>query len=284
MKTTVAFGRCVQRPYRLPVLPLLLPLVLLLVLLLPLLLSSCATSPAPSPEAPPADTTTVVPPPPPPDDDDADILALDESNYYQNYKAGAGGVSPTPYRDATFLPGGHLRIPGTVRLAYFDEGGEGISYHDSDGTHTGGFRTQHAVDTKRIPFGTGDGDRPSGNVGGTGTASTVTVEQGMPYVGWTATGEWLCYTVNILESGRYTVDCFYSSNGPNSRVGFSIDGIDGSGAFALPSTSYYHQWHECRLTDGLELERGRRVLRFNVLAADGANLGYLTFTRIMNDE
>jgi hypothetical protein len=168
-------------------------------------------------------------------------------------------------------------------LAFFDEGGEGVSFHDSDTTHTGGFRTNYSVDTKRIPQGNDDGDQPSTNVGGAGKSSSVTIVRGMPYVGWTDAGEWLCYTVNILETGVYDVDWFYSSLGDGTVIALSIDGANVSGNIAVLSTSYYHQWHEYTIIKGLRLEKGKRVLRFNVVSADGANLGYLTFKLVNNE-
>ncbi|AOS43138.1 hypothetical protein Verru16b_00179 [Lacunisphaera limnophila] len=80
-----------------------------------------------------------------------------------------------PYRDAVHA-GGPQVIPGAVFCAYFDEGGEGVSYHDTDavnsgsgrlnpanGTYLNEFRQHGGLDTsytKQVP----DLDAPSNRV------------------------------------------------------------------------------------------------------------------------
>ncbi len=73
-----------------------------------------------------------------------------------------------------------IDIPGIVEAEDFDEGGEGLAYHDSDPGNQGGDYRNEAVDIS----GTGD----SG---------------GGYNVGWVSDGEWLEYTVDVDSSAYY---------------------------------------------------------------------------------
>jgi hypothetical protein len=51
-------------------------------------------------------------------------LSLAQTAYLTSYKG-------TPYDDSRYH-GGAQKIPGRVQCAYYDRGGEGVAYHDSD--------------------------------------------------------------------------------------------------------------------------------------------------------
>jgi hypothetical protein len=189
-----------------------------------------------------------------------------ESEYYKSYQG-------APYVNVQFHPVAGHPIPGKVMLAYFDTGGEGISWHDSSPGNTGGFRAETDVDSKATNNGDGDRSTPL-------YPAAPPVEYGMHYVAWTADGEWVRLTVDIYKTGLYDVRLFYSANGQNARASFSIDGAEQTpGGVALPTTGYYHQWYETKIAQ-VRLEKGRRVLQFNELRADGTNFAYLTFTPV----
>lgn len=88
----------------------------------------------------------------------------------------------------TYGNGGHpwAAHPNRVSIEaeYFDEGGEGIAYHDVDGRRAGTFRPTELVDVGPISSGT---DTPGFMV------SSIVA------------GEWLRYTVDIMTTGRYRV-------------------------------------------------------------------------------
>ncbi|HSY10176.1 MAG TPA: hypothetical protein VK840_04595, partial [Candidatus Dormibacteraeota bacterium] len=46
------------------------------------------------------------------------------------------GYKGTPFHDSVYQ-GGPQKIPGRVQCAYYDLGGEGIAYHDSDAINSG---------------------------------------------------------------------------------------------------------------------------------------------------
>ena len=87
---------------------------------------------------------------------------------------GGGGGTLSPFS------GTPVALPGTVNAEKFDNGGEGVAYHDTTAGNTGG-----AVPADRRRY-RGDAD-------------------GGYDVGWIAAGEWLNYTVNVATAGTYTV-------------------------------------------------------------------------------
>ena len=183
-----------------------------------------------------------------------------KSDFLKNYKG-------TPYSGLS-SPEGQV-IPGKVMIAYFDEGGEGISWHDTDKGCMGGLRSTTDVDSKTTNADDEDKPTPLYN-------STTTVEMGMPYIAWTESGEWVNLTVDVTEAGTYEVDLFYSANDTTGIVSFAMNGEDISGNINLPTTGYYHQWHEYKVAE-VELQKGRQVLTFNINTAAGTNFASLNF-------
>src|SRR6185369_3395502 len=82
----------------------------------------------------------------------------------------SGGL--TPYS------GTPVALPGIVLAANFDNGGEGVSYHDATNGNAGG--AYRATDVDLEPASDGGYD-----------------------VGWVTAGEWLNYTVNVATAGDY---------------------------------------------------------------------------------
>src|SRR5580693_2527371 len=113
-----------------------------------------------------------------------------------------------PYHDTRYS-GEAQPIPGKVQCAYYDLGGEGIAYHDTDaknngsgalnpadGTYLNEFRMNEGVDISYTKFGLDPkiDDNPY---------DKVTPSAGLLYVGWTEPGEWFNVTVDVAETGDY---------------------------------------------------------------------------------
>ena len=105
------------------------------------------------------------------------------------------------------LHGGAQAIPGKVMCAYYDLGGEGVAYHDTDaenhgsgelnkddGSYLNEFRMHEGVDTSYTKFGRTPqiDDNPF---------NKVEPPPDMMYVGWTEAGEWFNITVNVAAGG-----------------------------------------------------------------------------------
>src|SRR5580700_7890698 len=120
-----------------------------------------------------------------------------------------------PYHDSRYQ-GGAQKIPGRVQCAYYDLGGEGVAYHDTDptnhgsgmlnppdGTYLNEFRMYEGVDTSYTKFHDQIDNSPY---------DLVRPQEGQLYVGWTAPGEWFNLTVEVEHAGRYSIDLLYTSN------------------------------------------------------------------------
>jgi hypothetical protein len=115
----------------------------------------------------------------------------------------------TPYQDSRHA-GGAQTIPGRVMCAYYDRGGEGVTYHDSDaknsgsgglnpadGTYLNEFRMHEAVDTSYTKYHDSIDNNPF---------EKVHPPEGLLYVGWTEPGEWFDITVDAARAGVYAGD------------------------------------------------------------------------------
>lgn len=138
----------------------------------------------------------------------------------------------TPFHDSQYQ-GGPQAIPGKVMFAYYDLGGEGVAYHDTDaenrgsgmlnpanGTYLNEFRKDEGVDTSYTKFGhdpTID-DSPY---------NKVVPPEGLLYVGWTEPGEWFNITVQTAKAGEYTGDLLYTSN-RGGAISIDVNGAPAS--------------------------------------------------------
>src|ERR1700743_2194976 len=97
----------------------------------------------------------------------------------------------TPFHDSVYH-GGPQKIPGRVQCAYYDLGGEGIAYHDSDAKNNGSgalnkadgsylneFRMNEGVDISYTKFHDTIDNNPY---------DLVQPPEGQLYVGWTVPG------------------------------------------------------------------------------------------------
>jgi hypothetical protein len=143
-------------------------------------------------------------------------------------------------------------IPGTINVTYFDQGGEGVGYHDLTKTNDGdGIRKEQGVDTEfRLPEGT---------------------------VGGIATNEWLEYTVDVLQDGKYTFDILLATAGQYGKFHLEFDGVDKTGQVLVPTTGSYSKF-TAKTISGIPLKKGIQVMRIYFDYAE-YNLGTITVTR-----
>ena len=149
-------------------------------------------------------------------------------------------------------------IPGTIESGKYDffEGGisQGISYKDFSKGSNGGYRDDEDVD--------------AGMSGGEGAT-----------VGWIEKGEWLEYTVDVAQSGFYTLNFRYSSGNANGGGPFSLQaqGLIITDSIYVPSTSSsnWDTWKTKEISD-IPLQNGKQVLRVNFHGGE-FNLGKMTF-------
>ena len=122
------------------------------------------------------------------------------------------GASQTPYA-------GVIQLPGTVQAENYDNGGEGVAYHDTTSGNAGGEYRSNDVDIQ-----------------------TTTDSGGGYNAGWTAAGEWLEYTVNAPQTGDYNLKMRVASNTAVGQYHVEIDGSDITGVRSFPATGGNQTW------------------------------------------
>lgn len=100
---------------------------------------------------------------------------------------------------------GPHNIPGITQVEDFDDGGEGIAYHDNDPGNSLGPAVYRNTDVDI----TGGGN---GFVVGNARAETNPAQR-----------EWLEYTVNVVTTGNYELYANVASDGPGGRFHYEID-------------------------------------------------------------
>src|SRR5450631_3412777 len=117
-------------------------------------------------------------------------------------------------------------VPGRIEFEFYNEGGEGIAYHDSDTVNNGSGRLNPANGTYlnefRMKEGVDISYTKSHNIDDN-PYNKVPPKMDQLYVGWTKPGEWINYTIKVNESGFYRVNFMYTSNG-DGAISLDIDG------------------------------------------------------------
>jgi len=195
-----------------------------------------------------------------------------------------------PFHDSVYH-GGAQSIPGRVQCAYYDLGGEGVAYHDTDainhgsgvlnpadGTYLNQFRMNEGVDTSYTKFHRDVviDDNPY---------NLVKPPENQLYVGWTEPGEWFKITVKVARAGTYTMDLLYTSN-RGGTISLDLDGKKLIDPLEIVSTKNdadpvaWRQWHHWNVMKDLavgSLPKGKHVLTVHILTNGNMNLAYFDF-------
>ena len=145
-------------------------------------------------------------------------------------------------------------LPGMVQAEDFDTGGEGVSYHDTTAGNRGGVYRQTNVDLE------------------------TTVDSGGGYdVAWIAPGEWLAYSVNVLQSNSYVLEARVACNGAGGMFHVEVGGVNVTGSLTVPNTAGWQKWVTVRRT--VTLRAGPQQMRvvFDSAGSSGgvANVNYV---------
>jgi hypothetical protein len=196
-----------------------------------------------------------------------------------------------PYRDSRYQSGPQS-VPGRVFCAYYDLGGEGVAYHDTDpqnngsgelnpadGTYLNEFRIDEGVDTSYTKF-----DRKPVPIDDN-PFDKIVPPRDLLYVGWTEPGEWFNITVDAAHPGNYDADFLYTSN-RGGTISIDVNGKDATGPLQVPATYdpsdpvAWRQWHHWDLVAKffkVRLSKGRNVLTVHILTGGNMNLAYFDF-------
>jgi hypothetical protein len=168
---------------------------------------------------------------------------------------GLNGNAPPP-AEAPY-GGTPAAVPGTVQAANYDTGGQGTAYNVTSVNGNGTAYRSDGVDLE---------------------SCTDTGSAGCGYdLGWTATGQWFRYTVNVATAGTYTVSLRLSSpNGVTDGLHIaSSSGANLSGNINVPNTGGWQTYTSVTAT--VSLPAGQQTLTLDE-DNGGWNVRYLTFT------
>ena len=165
------------------------------------------------------------------------------------------------------LPFNDLIIPGNIHLVDYDIGANGIAYFDFD-----------YIDNR--PGGGGINVWNNGwayrNDGVDIQVSTNT-QLSKYHVSHTQSGEFLKYTINVLQEGSYDFSIISSSETAGSSVSiFNEENETLIDEAKLPNTQSYDIWTETELGKA-DLGKGKNVLRLSITRG-GSNLKMLKIT------
>lgn len=205
------------------------------------------------------------------------------ASYLQSYKG-------QPYSDARYH-GGAQKIPGKVMCAYYDLGGEGVAYHDSDAKNNGSGALNPANGSYLNEFRIGEGvDISYTKFGRSPQIDDTQYDKVIPpadllYVGWTVPGEWFNITVEAAAAGDYTADLLYTSN-RGGTIAIDVNGMPAADVLTIQSTFDrndpvdWRQWHHWNVAPKLatvHLTRGKNVLTIHIVGQGQMNLALLDF-------
>ena len=124
-----------------------------------------------------------------------------------------------PAPDSSPYQGNVHVIPGVIEAEHFDTGAAGKAYLDVDEENQGAdYREATQVDIEKRP------DASNGHG-----------------IGWTRQGEWLRYTVDVQESGSYTIEMPVASNKKGGLFHLEIAGKDITGPISVPDTKSWQK-------------------------------------------
>ncbi len=161
------------------------------------------------------------------------LHVLTMSSGPQADEAPAGSV-PEPALESSSFLGAAALIPGVVEAANFDDGGEGVAYHDTT----------------------------AGNFGRTYREGDVDIQEraeGGFYLGWLDAGEWLQYSVMVASSSQYSLSTRVASPSTGGTFHLEMNGTDVSGPVTIPATGDWQQWQT--VTTTVSLTAGPQIAR-----------------------
>jgi hypothetical protein len=162
----------------------------------------------------------------------------------------AAGAS-TPFK------GTAVTVPGLVAASDFDNGGEGVAYHDATAGNRGGAYRQTDVD---LEVSTDGGNN----------------------VGWIAVGEWLNYSVNVASAGAYSVTFRVAASGQGGTFHLEMNGANVTGPLAIPDTGGWQVWQSVSRTVTLAAgaQTARLVIETKSAAGVVGNINSIRFARL----
>ncbi|NND71295.1 MAG: carbohydrate-binding protein, partial [Rhodothermales bacterium] len=151
--------------------------------------------------------------------------------------------------NGTPFSGQPVSVPGRVEAENYDNGGEGIAYHDVDTNNIGlAYRPNEGVDLEGASDGGFD-------------------------VYWITDGEWIEYTFAVDEAGTYDFKPYVATVPGFGYLRMLIDNVDVSGRRRVLNTGGWQFWRAVDIL-AVELDAGEHIMRFE-FESDTDKTGWL---------
>ena len=186
-----------------------------------------------------------------------------------------------PFKDAEYTKGAQL-IPGRVELAYYDLGGEGVAYHDTDPINKGSGELNHKSDHQRpgvplylVHFRENEGVDISftKDFADFNHPNKVDPKVNQLYVGWQEDGEWTNYTVDIKAPGTYRIITVYGYQ--DNKSSLWVNNKKATDLVFPENTGDFHRWTQATVGEITFPVAGTNLLTLHY--NKGSNLAYLDF-------
>lgn len=152
-------------------------------------------------------------------------------------------------------------IPGTIETEDFDEGGEGVAYHDLEPANQ---------EKKQPPY----------RDGGVDLEWREDASQKFN-IGWTRPGEWLVYTVDVQEAGTYTIEMMVACDKRGGQFRLEFNGVDKTGPVEVPDTGGWKNLKPFSKA-GVKLEAGRYAMKMVMdKGGEKGSIGDIDFFRFV---
>jgi hypothetical protein len=183
------------------------------------------------------------------------------------------------------------QIPGKIQCEFYDQGGEGIAYHDTDSLNNGSGKLNPANGTFLNEFRMKEGvdiSYTKSNDVDNNPYNFVVPLMDQFYTGWTEPGEWIKYSINVNKTGTYEIGIMYTANG-DGGISLDLDANQLTTELKIPSTRNendslaWRQWHHWNRIDSLatvKLKKGIHILTLKTVSHGNMNYDYLDFRRI----
>ena len=165
------------------------------------------------------------------------------------------------------IPFKELTIPGIIYAADYDIGQNGYAYKDNDYQNTG--------------------NNGNWNSGGQYRNDGVDIEKCTDIltngydVGWTNTGEFLNYTVNVTQSGTYNLAIRIAANASGGKILLRWDGVNIGTFLDVPATGGWAKWASLAVNN-VPLTQGKHTFSLNFYFG-GFNINFVKFDLVSTD-
>ncbi len=162
-----------------------------------------------------------------------DLVAVATDNAYESNRSELRiiqVVEQKPYRGKAFT------VPGIIEAEDYDSGGEGISFQDQEQVNQGGVYRADPVDIAGMADGIGY------------------------YVGWTAEGEWLEYTIELTKGMKVAINFLLACADGGGELHFELNGKLLTNHFFIGATGGDQQFETFTIND-IYLPEGVHRLR-----------------------